>query len=351
MKRMLDSLRGTSKSLCGSENFCNRCADEKVPMLPASSQLQQLRRTTRDALKHRRLRAASNPQPLDPELISAESDVGRALQQTATAGPAARALSAALFTQSHPAFCALASAAVIARASGSLPSSSATASGEEALPDTSVLAPFRPGVGAAEARRLPASWFHYWGFPLLDHLPDSWRWQVLNLVMYDGMPLGAVAELLRAYGLRTELFCGTQVSETALRAKLERVVQSDDQYLLMNVGRKALGQRGEGHFFLVGGLDAATDRALLLEVNGWRYPSVWARVPALHAAVQTTTPSGAPRGFVVVSKSSKAQPRGVRLDGELEGSSRAREFEDAEDDRARSPPAAASVAALRRAYA
>ena len=44
------------------------------------------------------------------------------------------------------------------------------------------------------------------------------------------------------------------------------------------------------------------------EVNGWRYPSVWARVPALHAAVQTTTPSGAPRGFVVVSQSAGTQP-------------------------------------------
>jgi hypothetical protein len=67
-----------------------------------------------------------------------------------------------------------------------------------------------------------------------------------------------------------------------------------------------LGQRGDGHFFLLGGVHRRSDRALLLEVNTWRYPSTWARIPALHASVQTTTMSGQPRGFLVVRRADDA---------------------------------------------
>jgi hypothetical protein len=78
--------------------------------------------------------------------------------------------------------------------------------------------------------------------------------------------------------------------------------------VLLNVGRQALNQQGSGHFFIFGGSHEASDRALLLEVNTWKYPSAWARVPRLHASIQSATPSGQPRGFLVVHSDRESNP-------------------------------------------
>jgi hypothetical protein len=158
---------------------------------------------------------------------------------------------------------------------------------------------------------------------MFDRLPDWLRTELTAFVKYDGLPLGAVREIMNTQGLEAELFCGSQVSESMLRGILEEAAESDNMYVLLNVGRRALGQRGDGHFFLLGGIHRESDRALLLEVNTWRYPSVWARVPELHASVQTTTMSGQPRGFLVVRRADDAHAEttlnGVKLQAEVVG--------------------------------
>jgi hypothetical protein len=246
-------------------------------------QLLQFHRTVRDAYRHRPLGVASSQEPLHDGLVSLESEQGRGLLAEAKVGASGEALRSALFAQSHPAFCALATAAVLVRAATDNPS----------VTELDILSRFSQSA-------LPENWFHFWGFPLLDRLPERVRMGLTSLIKYDGMPLGAVAEILKANGLQTELYCGTQVSEAQLRDILEMAGSSEHTYVLLNVGRKALNQRGKGHFFLFGGSHEASDRALLLEVNSWRYPSAWARVSQLHASIQTTTPSGQPRGFLVV---------------------------------------------------
>jgi hypothetical protein len=223
-----------------------------------------------------------------------DSAGGRKLLSEAEGGSCSRALRDAVISQSHPAFCALAACAVVVRAHR----------GDREITDRDLL---RQVAGPAGIGKLPPTWFHFWGFPMFDRLPDWLRTELTSFIKYDGLPLAAVREILLTQGLQSELFCGTQVSESMLRDILEEAATSDNMYVLLNVGRRALGQRGEGHFFLLGGIHRDSDRALLLEVNTWRYPSAWARIPALHASVQTTTMSGSPRGFLVVRRADGAQ--------------------------------------------
>jgi len=286
--------------MCGSNKKCGDCSDDPFLRRTYSvvAQLNQLRRTMRDAFKHRNLVSKLNRQPLDSELVSIESEGGKKLLNEAEEGSCSKALREAVFSQSHPAFCALAACAVVVRAHRG----DYGAIAETEHPDQDFFS--REVAGPGE---LPPMWFHFWGFPMFDRLPDWLRKELTSFIKYDGLPLGAVREIMTSQGFQAELHCGSQVSESMLRDILEEAATSDNMYVLLNVGRRALGQRGDGHFFISGGVHRRSDRALLLEVNTWRYPSTWARISAVHASLQTTTMSGQPRGFIVVRRADDAQ--------------------------------------------
>ena len=61
--------------------------------------------------------------------------------------------------------------------------------------------------------------------------------------------------------------------------------------LMVSYSRTALGQKvfSGGHVACLGGYDRETDEALILEVNSWRYPSVWASCSLLHKGSWTKT--------------------------------------------------------------
>lgn len=123
------------------------------------------------------------------------------------------------------------------------------------------------------------------------------RWQTF----FAGMPLDALAAMLRAGGAEAAAVHAGDSTVEAFREALRRNGSTAGDFLVVNYLRTGLGQDGGGHFSPVGAYDAASDRALILDVATLRYPPVWARVPDLFAAMDTVDPeSGTTRGWIEV---------------------------------------------------
>ncbi|CAE7475943.1 PCS3 [Symbiodinium pilosum] len=94
--------------------------------------------------------------------------------------------------------------------------------------------------------------------------------------------------------------------ESTLRADIAAALQpspsfgSKRPFLLVNYSRSAIGQRmfSGGHYAPIAGYNAKEDKVLLLEVNCWRYPSVWVDLPSLWLAIQTQVANGNWRGYL-----------------------------------------------------
>ena len=73
--------------------------------------------------------------------------------------------------------------------------------------------------------------------------------------------------------------------------------------LIVNYSRSAVGQTGNGHFSPIGGFDAATDRALVLDTARFKYPPHWMPVELLFAAMQERdADTGDTRGWMLLSR-------------------------------------------------
>lgn len=118
---------------------------------------------------------------------------------------------------------------------------------------------------------------------------------------FTGMPLDALAAVLRADGAdATATHAGDSTLE-AFRESVRRNASTPGDYLVINYHREVLGQEGGGHFSPVGAWDAASDRLLILDVATFRYPPVWARVADVYAAMNTVdSESGTTRGWIEV---------------------------------------------------
>lgn len=262
----------------------------------------QLLKSLRDATRHRRLKPPVGGEqfPLPPELIPLHSDLG---QQWASEAVVKPHLVKALQRQEHPAFCAVASAMTIAAATG---------------------------VGITEQRRFPdvfskaAAWppvFASYGWPHLDPLPPVLKYWLLSHLQYDGAPLALLVEWFRVQGYTAEHVSAGDVDLSSFRGAVEAAYpfsdalastssgsQTFEHFLLVNYSRSAVGQRmfSGGHYAPLGGYHRDLDKVLILEVNSWRYPSVWVDVPLLWEAIRTRVATGKWRGFLKVSAPGRA---------------------------------------------
>lgn len=124
----------------------------------------------------------------------------------------------------------------------------------------------------------------------------SW-WQVT----FGGMPLDALAGLLRANGVQATAHHADE-GLAALRAALTRNLADPDDYMLVNWRRDVVGMEGQiGHISPVSAYDAAGDRVLILDVAAHVYPKTWVSVADLFAAMDTVDGDGGrKRGWVEV---------------------------------------------------
>lgn len=181
----------------------------------------------------------------------------------------------------------------------------------------------------------PAPFFKYCGFPFLDRFPVFLKKTILEkLLMYDGVPIIALQQYFEAQAaaagcsvghvgtehpnhshhrhtasnvVHTEYLSGLEDlhSLEQFREILKTLQSGDDRgqfFAIMSYSRQAVGQKhfSGGHVAPLGGYDEASDKVLVLEVNTWRYPSVWMDAETLFNGIRTKTSVGVSRGLLKI---------------------------------------------------
>ena len=119
---------------------------------------------------------------------------------------------------------------------------------------------------------------------------------------FGGMTLAQFEGLMASHGFQTKRIHGGAQSLKAFRALLSQNMQNPDDVLVVNYSRKAIAQKGGGHFSPVAAYHAQSDRALILDVAAHKYAPSWVPLMDLWKALDTTdSDSKRTRGLVVVS--------------------------------------------------
>ena len=125
-------------------------------------------------------------------------------------------------------------------------------------------------------------------------------------IQHHGMTLSTLANMIRSYNLNTQIHYASEVSVDQFRYALNQVFlrsQAGSHYILVNYGRKALGQKGGGHISPLGAYDPIHDAVLIMDVSRYKYAPVWVSVSRLYDAMNThDSDSDRTRGYCVVSK-------------------------------------------------
>jgi hypothetical protein len=83
---------------------------------------------------------------------------------------------------------------------------------------------------------------------------------------------------------------------------VERNLSNEDDYLLVNYQREVLGQERVGHISPLAAYDRDSDRVLILDTAGYKYPPTWVPMESLFTAMSTVdSASGKSRGFIEIS--------------------------------------------------
>ncbi|KXZ56469.1 hypothetical protein GPECTOR_1g42 [Gonium pectorale] len=154
----------------------------------------------------------------------------------------------------------------------------------------------------------------------------AWRWfheamldccRPLDIVKEEGITLYQASCLARCNGARVELRPYGSTSLEAFREEVASVCRSEEEHVVVSYSRKAFLQTGDGHFSPIGGYHRGRDLALVLDVVGhwgwagggawvvvarFKYPPHWVPLPLLYHAMSYIDPeTGRPRGYMRLS--------------------------------------------------
>lgn len=128
-------------------------------------------------------------------------------------------------------------------------------------------------------------------------------------VVTRGISMKELGNALQNHGVLVHSISGDSIDINQLRKRLSHDLADKEHYILINYHRPSLNQKGGGHWSVLGAYDAATDRALILDVARYAYPPTWVSLPDLHAAINTVdSDSGESRGLLIVSEPPAATP-------------------------------------------
>jgi hypothetical protein len=120
-------------------------------------------------------------------------------------------------------------------------------------------------------------------------------------VSLEGMVLDDFRDLLRAHDVLVTTVYATDSDVDAFRSVAKQNLARPGDYLLVNYQLKSLGQGKGGHFSPIAAYHSGSDRMLILDVAGHRYPPVWVPTEALWSAMTwLDRPGDRGRGFVVI---------------------------------------------------
>ena len=125
-----------------------------------------------------------------------------------------------------------------------------------------------------------------------------------EVLLKQGMTLDELGRLLALHPVEAEVRHAADSSLDAFRSSAREHLGREDQAVIVNYLRKAIGQERGGHISPLGAYDAETDRFLILDVARYKYPPVWVKADELFAAMDTTDADNQDktRGYVLVRK-------------------------------------------------
>ncbi|KAL7587436.1 glutathione gamma-glutamylcysteinyltransferase 1 isoform X2 [Lactuca sativa] len=139
-----------------------------------------------------------------------------------------------------------------------------------------------------------------------------WRWfdesmldccEPLEKVKAKGISFGKVVCLAHCAGAKVEAFRTNQSNIDEFRKHVIACSTSDDCHVISSYNRATFKQASSGHFSPIGGYHAGRDMALILDVARFKYPPHWVPLKLLWEAMDTLDDaSGFRRGFMLISR-------------------------------------------------
>ncbi|KAL8542147.1 hypothetical protein ACS0TY_003126 [Phlomoides rotata] len=139
-----------------------------------------------------------------------------------------------------------------------------------------------------------------------------WRWfdetmldccEPLDKVRAKGISFGKVICLAQCAGANVEAFRTNQSSIDEFQKYVMACSTSDDCHVITSYDRRAFKQTGTGHFSPIGGYHAESDMVLILDVARFKYSPHWVPLSLLWEAMNTVVEAtGQHRGFMLVSR-------------------------------------------------
>lgn len=152
-------------------------------------------------------------------------------------------------TQDEPAFCGLASVAMVLNSLS--------------------IDPRRPWKG-------PWRWFHE---EMLDCCVP------LERVREQGVSLRQAACLARCNGAAVEVYPAGALSLDEFRGMVRDVCGSETEHIIVHYSRKEFLQTGDGHHSPIGAYSEDEDMVLILDTARFKYPPHWVPLPMLYRCV------------------------------------------------------------------
>ena len=146
--------------------------------------------------------------------------------------------------------------------------------------------------------------WRYYGEELLDCCKP------LDEAKREGLNLAELACLAHCNGAEGMPVYAAEAALADLRADLRAAVRAPEgEVLIVNYGRKAMQQTGEGHYSPVGAYDEDSDMVLILDVARFKYPPHWAPLTQLFDALRAPDPlTGASRGWLRLRPAAQGEP-------------------------------------------
>lgn len=139
-----------------------------------------------------------------------------------------------------------------------------------------------------------------------------WRWfddsmldccEPLEKVKVNGISFGKVACLAHCNGAKVDELRTNETTMENFRNYVISCTSSEDCHMIVSYNRKYLKQTGTGHFSPIGGYHAERDMVLILDVARFKYPPHWVPLTLLWEAMDTVDEAtGYHRGFMLLSR-------------------------------------------------
>ncbi|KAK9809276.1 hypothetical protein WJX73_000095 [Symbiochloris irregularis] len=134
-------------------------------------------------------------------------------------------------------------------------------------------------------------------------------------VKQRGITLPQAACLARCNGADAEHISYTDCTLDSFRQHLTAACGSTSQHIIVSYSRNFLKQTGDGHFSPIGAYHSVSDHALILDTARFKYPPHWVSLADLYSAMQAAdAATGQCRGYLRITRAARRDSSLFTLD-------------------------------------